>query len=264
MQVGFKKQEAIVKDILTKHKDKIEWMEIERIGTKYIVRVEPRKYNEETKEGKPQDIVAKKDGIITKIDAKTGSITKQVNDYVKKGDVIITGIIKNQDTVMTTVVATGTVMAETWYKINVEMPLNYYEQTLTGKSKNILKISFLTHDISLFDFHPYKNYKDIDTPIIKNNLLPLSLKKVTRQEALVKDEVYTEDTAIKKALQLASEKLLKTLGVNDKIILEKTLKITRKDSKIILDIFFKVEEDITDFKEIDLTQLAKDSEEARN
>ena len=40
------------------------------------------------------------------------------------------------------------------------------------------------------------------------------------------------------------------LGVNDRIISQKDLKITQEDSKIKVSIFFKVEEDITSYQPI--------------
>ena len=40
---SFNEIEKIKKEILEKYKDKLEWIEIERVGTKYIVRVEERK-----------------------------------------------------------------------------------------------------------------------------------------------------------------------------------------------------------------------------
>lgn len=254
-KVGYERQEEIVREILNKYKDKIEWLEIENVGTKYIVKVEERKLNEETQEEKPQDVVAKKDGIILKIEATSGTVVKKKNDYVKKGDIIITGVIKNQDTLMKVIPAQGRVFAETWYRSQVEMPLKYKESFLTGKKKTILQISFLNHKFGLFDFQPFEHSKDVSTNIVSNPLIPFSIQKTEQQELKVIDEVYEREEAIEKAVELASQKLEKRLGVNDEIISQKTLKITEKESKIIVEVFFKVKEDITDTQLIDLEKI---------
>ena len=47
LKKNFKQIEQIKKQILDKYPDKIEWLEIEEIGTKYIVKVEQRKKNKE-------------------------------------------------------------------------------------------------------------------------------------------------------------------------------------------------------------------------
>ena len=44
--------------------------------------------------------------------------------------------------------------------------------------------------------------------------------------------------------------ILQKIGEEDKILYEKSLKITEEDSKIVVVIFFKVKEDITDYQPI--------------
>ena len=87
---SYKEIQKIKKKILNDYKDKIEWIEIEEVGTKCIVRVEERILTKNKKEISTQNIVAKKSAILTKIEAKNGEIVKNINDYVKKGDVVIT------------------------------------------------------------------------------------------------------------------------------------------------------------------------------
>lgn len=260
-KVGFDRQEKIVANILKRHKDKIEWLEIENVGTKYIVKVEERKLNKKQEDQAPQDIVAKKDGIIMKIEATSGTVVKKKNDFVKKGDIIITGVIKNQETLMKIVPAKGVVYAETWYKSQVEMPLQYKEEYLTGQKKTVLEIAFLHHKFGLFDFSPFSHSKDEVQKIVSHTLLPFSIQLAKKQELKVIDEIYTREEAVMKALDLSKIKLEKRLGVNDEIISQKTLKITEKESKIIVEVFFKVKEDITDAKEIDEAKIKEESTE---
>jgi len=248
--VPFDKQEEIVKNILDNNKDKLEWLEIERVGVKYIIRVEERIINNITEEVNNRHIVASKDGIIMHIDASRGEIVKKINDYVKKGDIIISGNITKGEEIKSSVVARGNVYAETWYEVEVEMPLVYKEEYKTGKSKKILTFNIFGNNYSLFDFFPYKQKKIQKNIIFKNNVLPISLSFNKEYELRVIDEVYTFEEAIDKAVKLAREKLLVKLKEDEKILYEKKLKTTQNNSTIVLKVFFKVYENITAYEEI--------------
>ncbi len=252
--VSFERKEEIRNEILKKHKDTLEWIEIERIGTKYEVRVEERKLNPPKEELSPRDIVAKKDGLITKIEASTGEIVAKKNQYVRKGDILVTGVIKNKEDPKAYVPATGNVYAETWYKVTVSLPLHYHEEKKTGKTKKLLQINFLGKNISLLDFNPFKDKNTLVTSLIKHTFLPLSLNWVKEEELEVTDISYSKEDAIAKAKELAEEKVLSSLDVNARLLSQKELKITEEDSKIIIELFLKVEENITDYAPLQETE----------
>lgn len=247
----FEKQEKIVKEILSNNRDKLEWLEIERVGVKYIVRVEERIINEIKENNEPRNVVAKKDGIIMHVDASSGEIVKRINDYVKKGDIIISGSIFKNDEVKNKVVANGKVYAEVWYMVDVSMPLVYKEEYLTGKSKKCLTFTIFNNSYSIFDLFPYKHKRINESIIFKNNILPIKLSFNKEQELRVIDEVYTYDEAINKALILARKKISTKFNTNEKILSEKKLKIKQNNSTILMTVFFKVYEDITSYAPIE-------------
>ena len=61
----------------------------------YNIKVIKRVKNELDKEKSPSNIVASKNGFIISILASSGEVLKNPGDYVHKGDVIVSGIIKN-------------------------------------------------------------------------------------------------------------------------------------------------------------------------
>ncbi len=247
----FTKQEKIVKEILSNNRDRLEWLEIERVGVKYIVRVEERIINDIKDDNTPRNVVAKKDGIIMHVDASRGEIVKRTNDYVKKGDIIISGSITKNEEVKNKVAAYGTVYAEVWYTVDVSMPLTYKEEYLTGKNKKSLTFTILDKNYSILDFFPYKHKRINENIIFKNNILPIKLSFNKEQELRVIDEVYTYDEAIDKALILAREKISAKFNDNEKILSEKKLKIKQNNSTILMTVFFKVYEDITSYAPIE-------------
>lgn len=262
-KVSFAKKEEITEKILNKEKEKLEWMEIEEVGTTYRVNVEERKKNTKEESKEEQSIVAKKSGRILEVEASHGEIVVKKNDYVKKGDILISGIIKNKETPVSKIRAEGSVFAEVWYKVNVTVPYDYEEKIKTGKKKHRLEIKFLNNYYTLFDFKPYKLSTKKRTKLLWNNMLPISIAYTTFEEIKIKEEIHNEKEAYQKAMKIAKEKLKSKLGVDDEIISQKTLKKYHKNSKIVIDVFFKVKENITDtisLKNIDLEDLREKEE----
>ena len=85
--------EKIKKEILEDNRDSLEWLEIIRSGTKYIVRVEERSINSDINSDNNYSIVAKKNAVIKSIIAYNGEKVKEVNSYVKKGEEIISSYV---------------------------------------------------------------------------------------------------------------------------------------------------------------------------
>jgi similar to stage IV sporulation protein len=250
----FKKNYAeiskIKKEILEKYKENLEWIEIESVGTKYIVKVEERKIPNDNTNYIFQNIVAAKSAIIMRIEAIEGEIVKQKNDYVKKGDILINGKIMKGEEVANLVKASGKIYGEVWYNIKIEHPLVYQRKVLTGNTKNIYKINFLNYNFSLFDINPYKSKESNDKIIVENRLLPFSIKKDYQKETIVEDDIYTDGEALIMAEEKANQKMRDCLDDGEYIISSRKLKYYVEDNKLYLDMFFKVYEDIGVAEEI--------------
>ncbi len=241
--------QSIKKKILNKYKDQIEWLEIEEEGTKYIVRVEERIITKSKNSIPIQNIVAKKSAILKKINASSGEIVKNVNDYVNKGDVVITGDIQLNEVTKNLIGANGKIYGEVWYKTTVEYPLHYQETISLNKNKTVYAIKFLNRYFSI-EWNRYKTKNIKEKILLKNNLLPIQLVKQEQTETKVIDEKYTKEEAIKKAIDRAKAQIEGKLNDNEYIIDYKQLNVEQNDSKIVVEIFFSVCEDITDTKEI--------------
>lgn len=244
--------QIIKKEILEKYKDKIEWLEIERSGVKYIVRVEERIITEKKENNLPTNIVAKKNAIIKDIDAVKGEVLKNINDYVKKGDIIITGEIKLYDNIKNTVSAKGNIYGEVWYQASIEYPMNYYEEKTTGKKKKIITFSLLNNKFELLNIHKFETKKVKENIIYQNNFIPFKISKEYQEETIIIDEKLNEEEAFNKAIQKVKEKINNNLKGKEKIIEIKCLKKEIKDSTIILELFISVLEDITEIKYIEI------------
>ena len=241
------KEIEIIKDkIKEKYENEIEWIEIISVGTKYIVRVEERKINNIDLDNTPRHIVSKKDAVIKKVVASNGEIIKNVDSYVKKGDIVVSGEIKLNDTIKNVVKAEAKVYGEVCYKVNITIPLTYYEEIYTNNKVNNYSFTFLNRNFKLKK--GFKNKKENVEVILKNKLIPISFNKIVETEIKKVEKKFTIDEAINEGNKKSREKIEEKLKEEEYIINEIELKVNVKNSKIELEMFYTVYEDITDYK----------------
>ena len=245
---NYKELKKIKEDILNKYKKEIDWIEIESVGSKYIVRYEPRINTDFKLDNKFQNIIANKNAIIYYMDVKSGQIMKNRFDYVKKGDVIVSGYIYLNDKITSTIKAEGTILGETWYKVKVKYPYKYKQVKKTGNSKKVLSIKFINKD---YVFSNYKNYKKKNNILLKNNILPISIDIEKQIELDIREENNSYKEAIKKAESKALNKINKKLDKNEFIKDYKIININKLRDKVELTEFVSVIENISDYQEIE-------------
>lgn len=244
----YKDIKKIEDKILNDNKDKLEWISIDIIGTKYVVRIEERKIKNENNDNIYQDIVASKSGVIKKIIALSGEKKYEIDNFVSKGDTIIKGSITKPNNEVILTHASGLVYAEVWYQISVEYPYQYKEEILTGNKKNIYYLKFINKRLELFNFKKYKNFQKEPKILLYNNILPISLVKEKQYEVNIIDEIYTTEEVINKAITLAETRLMSSNKKIDKIDKVSIIKKEEYGSKIKLDLFISVIEEIGEVK----------------
>lgn len=252
---SYKQISAIKEDFLNKYRDKIEWIEIETVGCKYVVRVELRKFNNDNEVVSNRHIVAKKNAVLKDIRAFSGQIVKKVNDYVLSGDVVISGNIGDLDGVKDRVAAKGQIYGEVWYEVNVTYPFAYSELLETSNRKKVYVLSVLNKEIEFFNFNPYKDKKVLEKVLLKNNVFPLKLSLQEQSEVIKKEQILTVDEATSKAIDLASKKLLAGMTDLEYIVKCSVINTKIRENELELKLFFVVYEDITSYKSIENDEL---------
>lgn len=247
---SFKELEKIKKNILDNNKEKLDWLEIDRVGTKYIVKLEERKTNNYYVDYKYQDIISTSDAVIKKIVANSGVKVKDVNEYVKAGETIISGSIYLNEELKKNVKALGEVYGEVWYKLSVEYPVGNDIKEETGNKKEVISINFFNNSITLLGKNNYKNSYIQKKYILKNNLLPISISKDTIYEQTIINGIYTEGEAILNARSYLRKKMEEMLDKDEYIINDKVLKYSVNSNTIYMEVFYKIYANITGTKEI--------------
>lgn len=243
--------QRIKNNILSKYRSEIDWIEIETIGTKYIVRFEPRLQNNIEDKNNFRNIIASKDAIIKDMYVREGQIVKNKNTYVKKGDIIVSGYIYLNYSVKDTVSSSGTIYGECWYNVTVTYPFKYYEEKETGNSKNVIVVKLFNKEIELFNFDKYKNKKVSNFTLLKNNMLPIKLLYQKQRETNIINENNTKEEVIEKAINYSKEKLQNKLDKDEYISNYKILNKEVFSDSIKLNIFFSTIENITEYQNIE-------------
>ena len=249
--LSFKKSydelDEIRQEILDKYPDKLDWMEFDVDGQVINVRVEERIITDTSKSDKVCDLVATKSGVINDILVSEGEVKVNINDYVREGDTLVSGVITYNEEDKRYTCASGRVYATTWYTASVSIPLEYYEYEETGNKKynivwevddnkkSILKNRFTNFNSSLknifhiFDFNLYLETQNETEKIVKT---------------------YTEEEAINVGINKAISSIEITLGEFDEIIDKKVLKKYVNNSTMDMEVFIIVKELISAEKEV--------------
>ncbi len=206
---NYSELEKIEDQILEENKDRLEWIEIIEYGTKYTVRVEERKLNEEESGFQYQHIISRKNAVLVRVDAIRGERVRNVNDYVAKGDRVISGFVTLPNNTTVPTMAEGTVYGEVWYRVNIDYPYVYQETNLTGNSKTVYALYFFNKRLGFLDFKKYKSFQSKNQVLFSFNMLDISFVKERQFEAIIKDEVYTEEMVESRAIQYVKDKIMK-------------------------------------------------------
>ncbi len=219
LNVPVKKKDINIDSIklnMSLKRNDLAWIGVSVKGTKATVEIVEKVIpNIDELNGIPCNIVASKDGIITKIYARDGIACVEKDDLVQKGQILISGIMKSDISEERYVHADGEVYAKTWYTYKSKIP---YEKDLvvkTGKIEKAYSIELLNCKINLLNnstnFEKYDTIKKTNQFRIFNRfLLPIEVEEIEYREVqiekiiLSKEQAKTsaQNEAMNKAIQL--------------------------------------------------------------
>ena len=239
---SFKELEQIKKEIIKNNQSTIEWMEIENVGMKVKVRVEERKLQNNEIQKEACHIIAKKDGMIKSLSYSKGEALVGRNDYVKKGDILISGIIHKEEEEKNVVCAKGSVQAEVWYKVSLSYPMNYEENKRTGKKRKNIKIQ--NNKVNTFLLKSrIQTYEEENQFLFE--IFGTKIYLTTQYEVIKEMKTYTQEEVMKRLDLLMEEKISSLLQGKAKILSKKVLKKEENNGIMNVEVFVSVLEDIS-------------------
>lgn len=241
---GIKKSKVdcqkIEEDIRLAYKD-IGWVSAEIKGTRLIIKItETSMPAPAIKTLSPSHIVATKDLIVEKIVTRSGVPLVKPGDVVKKGDILVSGIVpvmsdfgdvlRNKP-----VVADATILCKSYYDYSEVLSMNYYKKNFTGEEKKGFYLSYLEN--KLFLYNPRYSYDTYDIIVDENILhitdsyyLPFRYGTTRVREYTLEKTSYSPE----EAKEIANNKLnryFKLLTDNGVSILEHNIVISIGNNK---------------------------------
>ncbi len=224
------------------------WIGITENGTTYNLQgIEKTIVEENIKKG-PQHLMANKKGVVVDMFVEEGVPLVKVNDFVEKGDMLVSGLI-GQEGEEEAVRAKGEVIAETWYKSQIDVPLQVKYDVLTGEKEN-------HYALNIAGFHlPFWGFSDPDYNEVHQESynkpfylfkweLPISLATKKLWEKEVFEKTRTGDEAVEVGINQAKKDLREKLHEDAEFISQKVLHRTKENGTVKLILYFKVQENI--------------------
>ena len=224
------------------------WVGVDKRGTSVTITVvESTKPESKELEG-PRHLVAKADAVVTRIVAENGRPKVERNDRVRKGDILISGILGEGNN-SKQVVSKGKVMGLVWHEYRIVSPLQAKTRNLTGESKErgYLVIGSRALQISGYGGESFER-SQIRTELQKARLwnmeLPFGTMKEHELEVVEIGKKLTSAEAKEVGLAQARAELLAKAGKDATIKAENILHEHTENGKVMLTVLFEVEQSI--------------------
>ena len=230
-------------------RDDVAWMGIEIKGTNAIVKlVKADEKPEIIDDDEYCSIISDKAGVITKINAQTGTANVKVGDTVNVGDTLINGWMEGKYTGIRYVHAKGEIEAKVWYTKYKNVSYNTTERSETGNTEtkyaikiNNFKINF-SKGLSKFEI-----YDTIETEskmkLFSDFYLPVSIVKTTYKEIEEQQKTYSIEEAKNIGIQELEQELNQEIE-NKEAIVNKNINTYEKEDSVDVYVTYEVLENI--------------------
>lgn len=251
--------QEIEEKIRLKYKD-IGWVSAEIKGTRLIIKITETNMPAAAKvDIAPSHMVATKDAIVKEIITRSGTPLVRPGDVVKKGDILVSGILavkSDFDEILRyqPVVADADIVCKSFYTYQDTFSMTYNDRIFTGKKKK--GFYFGLSGKKLFLYNPRNHYDKYDIIVNENALhitdsfyLPFLYGKITTREYTEVKKNYTQEEAINKA-NARLNRYFDQLNKNNVYIKDNNIKTTIKNNQCITQGRILVEEPAWEYKAI--------------
>lgn len=222
------------------------WIGVEIIGTKVYIQVIESTIPEEQPLLNPRHMVSNHDAVITKMIAEKGNPVVQKDTRVRKGDILISGIIGDEEN-KEVVVAKGEVWGMVWYEYQIKVPMENTINRFTGKEfqRNYFVVGERALKIWGYGKVNYQySEQDVDQHRLrfKDFNLPFGWLKETIQEVIPVAEHRTKQEARMLGLEQARADVMNLAGEQSKLNDEEMLSIKEEENTLNMKVLFEVEQ----------------------
>lgn len=198
--------------------EELSYASINLRGTVAEVVVRERKEKDVENISLPSNLVASCDGQIESIEVRGGMPTVKKGQIVKKGQLLVSGVIDSQAVGYRLVRARGEVYARISRSFTAEVPLVREKKSRTGEKKTRVTIRFFAKKINLFSnndisFEKYDTIEEEKRLCLFDRVeLPVFIIKTTYSEYVTETEKISEEQALSIAEKELAGQTEKTLS----------------------------------------------------
>ena len=227
LRIGDWKTKVDTKEIINKirlQRKDIAWMGIELKGTNAIVKIVKADEKPEIVDDEEYcSIISDKVGVITKMNAQTGTANVKVGDTVNVGETLINGWMEGKYTGIRYVHAKGEIEAKVWHTKYKNIPYHATERSETGNVESQYAIKFNNFKINLHKgVSKFEIYDTIETEnkmkLFSNFYLPISIIKTTNKEVKEEQKTYQIEEAKNLGIQQLQEELNNEIEDKESIV----------------------------------------------
>ncbi|MGG4131090.1 sporulation protein YqfD [Paenibacillus illinoisensis] len=228
----------------------VTWIGVSKEGTTITIQVVESAQPQREPLLNPRHLVSKSDAVVTQIYAEQGRPVVQKDTRVKKGQVLISGILGDEENTEN-VVAKGEVRGLVWREYEVEVPLVQKHNTMTGESKERFYVVLGDWAVQLWGygktpFSSFNTASDHKPLTWRSFTLPMGWLTETDMETTQQEEQKTVEWARTKGLEGARNDIIAKNGKGTKILSEKILHEKKENGKVYMKVLFEVEESIAE------------------
>ncbi|WNS43774.1 sporulation protein YqfD [Paenibacillus sp. MMS20-IR301] len=226
------------------------WAGFHRTGTSITIQVVEADRPEDKPLHSKRHLISRTDAVVTEIYAEQGRPVVSRNTRVKKGDILISGTLGDEEN-MEFVVAKGEVKGLVWHEYNLEVPLKRTGSSYTGERKDRLYLVLGNWAIQLWGygdsgFAKSRTLAEPDMLSWRSFQLPLGLMNEKELEIKYTAETLSAEAARDEGLARAKSDIMARYGTDSVIKSQKILHEKKENGKVYMKVLFEVEERIAE------------------
>ncbi|GGF78276.1 hypothetical protein GCM10010912_24150 [Paenibacillus albidus] len=228
----------------------ISWIGLQRTGTSITIQVVEAAQPEVKPLHSQRHLVSRTDAVVSEIYAEQGRPLVARHSRVKKGDILISGILGDEENSQE-VVAKGEVRGLVWHEYNVEVPLTTTNRSYTGERKDRTYLVLGKWAIQLWGygdagFVQSRTLTENDPLTWRSIVLPLGWMIEKEMEVSETVGTLSAEGAREEGLARAKKDIWARYGVDSVIKSQKILHEKKENGKVYMKVLFEVEEQIAE------------------
>lgn len=241
--------EKIKNEIRLKYSD-ISWIGIDIKGTNVIIHVvEAIEQPDIIEENVPCNIVAEKNGVISRMVVRNGTPRVNVGDEVAKGDLLVEGIMEGKYTGVREVHSDADIFILKKYEKQKKEPFIQQIQEKTGNQENFVEIYI--NNFKIFFNKGVPKFKKCDTirtykkmKLFSNYYIPIEIVKITNFEVNESFRIYAESELIEKVTKELQNELNQNLNLRDFCNIQEEVTSETDENGVTVKVVYLTEEKI--------------------